>query len=90
MRPLIAASAALGASMALAGVCSQAEAAHLVVGIGLPGIAVVAPAPVMMVPAPVFYGPRVDTPYGIGPAFGWRAHDWGGYTHPYFPHRGWR
>ncbi len=88
MRPMIA--AALAASIALAGVSAKAEAARLVIGVGLPGIAVVAPAPLAVVPAPFVYGPTPYVPYAVGPVYAWRAHFWGGYARPYAGHRRWR
>ena len=63
---------AIAASLALAagtvGFAPAASAGHVFVGvgIGLPGIAVVAPAPVALVP-PYYYGPGYTAPRTKGP-----------------------
>ena len=90
MRTLAVAATVLASAVMLAGVSPRAEAAHIVVGIGLSGIAVVAPAPVVVAPLPYYYGPRVYAPVIAAPVFGWHAHYVGGYARPWVAHRGWR
>jgi hypothetical protein len=63
------------------GVAPAASAGHVAVGIGigLPGIAIVAPAPFAGVP-PYFYGAAYYGPaFAAGPPYGYRY-----YGHPYY------
>jgi hypothetical protein len=84
----LAVSAALAAG--IAGFAPTAMAGHVVVGIGLPGVAVVAPAPIAVVP-PYYYGPGYFGPaYVGGPYFGYGYYGRGygrfaphGYFHGY-------
>jgi hypothetical protein len=90
MRLLLSVTAALVLAAGLGVYTPRAEAARIVVGVGLPGFAVVAPAPVFAAPPLYYYGPR---PYGYvagPPLTGFRPHYYGFYGRAYYGHRGWR
>ena len=83
MRTLSALTATVALAAGIVGVAPAAAAGHVVLGVGLgnPGIAVVAP-PVALVPLPYYYGPAYYGPGYFGaPLFGYRY-----YARPYLRH----
>jgi hypothetical protein len=61
-----------------------AEAGHVVVGIGLPGIAVYAPGPVVVAPPPYYYAPGYYAPGYYGPSYAaLPLYGYGYYGRPY-------
>jgi hypothetical protein len=88
--PVIAAALVLGAAGAT--FAPAAEAGHVIVsvGIGVPGFAIAAPAPVFFPPAP-YYGPAYAPAfYGVPPVVVYRAPFRGYYGRPYVLRRAWR
>jgi hypothetical protein len=93
MRPVryIAALVAVTASLTMAAPAAEAARVGIDVGIGLPGVVLTGPAPVVVAPAPLaygYYGPRgywAARPYFVGAPY-YRGY----YRHAYVGRRHWR
>jgi len=90
VRGIAAATLAVAVLAALPAASSSAQV-RVGVSVGLPGVAVVAGAPLLVAPPrALYYGPYAYPVYAPGVALGYR---WGGYVRyarPYGWHRGWR